>query len=161
MKIWLLEDFKRDFIRNDELCSSLFHTDERITEQRWPNCIYDNACLIRDSIKREARTVIFVASNTLLAVRPDSRISCGLSCILTSLTLSHDNTGDNCRISHNETRSRASPAFTGRTPERTEWNRKSLFQYQSGLQDRAESIKIRKDTVYDRCVSLVCDGDAT
>jgi len=41
------------------------------------------------------------------AGRPDSRISCGLSCILTSLTLSRDNTiRDNCRISHNETRSR-------------------------------------------------------
>lgn len=80
----------------------------RISRQCRANCIYDNARLVRDGIKREA-TVIFVACERHTVYRPASRISCGLSCVLTSLTLTRGDTmgRHNCRISHNETRWRA------------------------------------------------------
>lgn len=63
--------------------------DARITEQCRANCICDNACLVRDGIKRDRRQ-LYLLYATLTPVptgRLASRISCGLSCVLPSLTL--------------------------------------------------------------------------
>jgi len=82
--------------------------------------------------------------------RPTGRISCELSCVLTSLTLTRGDTMRGTTAEFPITKLvGAHEAFSGRTQhQRAEWNRKSLFQYRFGLQDRAESIKIRKNTVY-------------
>lgn len=142
------------------------HADARITEQCRANCIYDNACLVRDGIKRDGQQ-LYLLYATLTPVPTDRptdqpgrphfmRTKLRFAVANANATIP----GRNCRISHNETRSRELGIH--REAECTaEWNRESLFQYRSGLQDRAESIKIRQDTVYDRCVSLVCGGNAT
>jgi len=138
---------------------ALTYADAWIAEQCRANCIYDNACLVCDGIKREA-TVIFV-----YAILTPVGWSAGQSHFMRTklhfdvANATRDDTGDNCRISHKQN-SFARKSGIHRA-ENTEWNGigNLFFNTSPKIQDRAESIKIRR--IYDRCVSLVCDDNAT